>query len=248
MGSPGNSSIPTIHNEGPSANAIQFRQQNKNNNMNVPGLSSSISNVNQGTANPDASSNGSLLQNFNNQYGNIAGNTNSTTGAPNTSGANPNFVTGLNIGSISGNAQGLNQPAVNQHLLDSLNKTYGSGVGDLLYGFLVNGAGYNPAVAQALIAQMAPVEASAEARLMNYFGATGTSFSSSAALGLADLQSQFISNADAVLAQQYQQSVQNFMSVLTGTMPGAQANKAGQLGFGDIAQLISSIVGVIPTH
>lgn len=90
---------------------------------------------------------------------------------------------------------------------------YKSGTADLLAQFIASGAGYNPQVAQALIAQMQPGVSRNTANIMEAFGGAG---SSAAGLALGDYMSQVQLNEGEILAGLYEQSVQNFLSVLTG--------------------------------
>lgn len=101
---------------------------------------------------------------------------------------------------------------------------YKSGTADLLAQFIASGAGYNPQVAQALIAQMQPGVSRNTANIMEAFGGAG---SSAAGLALGDYMSQVQLNEGEILAGLYEQSVQNFLSVLTGAK--AQPKQGGGL-------------------
>jgi hypothetical protein len=107
---------------------------------------------------------------------------------------------------------------------------YKSGVANALAQFLFSGAGYNPQVANALIAQLQPQVSRGEADIMEQFGSHGLANSSAAAIGLGDYLSQVNLNEGEILSQLYEQSVQNYLSVLTGAKQPQQQQGAGPLG------------------
>jgi hypothetical protein len=134
-------------------------------------------------------------------------------GAP--SGATGALATG-NISSLLGlNAQ--NNPNAAHDFVAAMHKAgYSAGVAGQLWNFINSGAGYNPAVADALMAQMQPQVNRGEADIMERFGSMGMGSSSAAAIGLGDYLSQVNLNEGQVLSQLYEQSVQNYMTVLMG--------------------------------
>lgn len=93
---------------------------------------------------------------------------------------------------------------------------YKDGVANLLAQFLFSGAGYNPQVAQALLAQMQPTISRGSANILEQFGSQGLGSSSAAAIGLGDYMSQVQLNEGEILSNLYEQSVQNYLTVLTG--------------------------------
>jgi hypothetical protein len=113
---------------------------------------------------------------------------------------------------------------------------YKSGIANLLAQFLFSGAGYNPQVAQALIAQMQPTIARGSANIMEQFGAGGLADSSAAAIGLGDYLSQVQLNEGEILANLYEQSVQNYLNVLTGA-------KAPSKTGGGLTAILGSLLG-----
>src|SRR3954469_19036851 len=110
--------------------------------------------------------------------------------------------------------------------LKNLQSLYGRGVGSQLWTFLSSGAGYNPQVAQSLIAQMGPSVARGDAQIRDAFGDEGARFSSSAAVGLGDFYSQVQQQINTTVSGLYEQAVQNYISVLTGFQGGAQQQNA----------------------
>lgn len=124
------------------------------------------------------------------------------------------------------------------NLIGSLTGTYGEGLGDTLANFLNSGAGYNPVVAQALIAQMQPQIEQGQQNTLEEFAAGGDRFSSSAALGLSNYNAQTTSNENATLANLYQDSVQNYLSTLMGTSSTVAGNQSS------IWDTLSSILGI----
>jgi hypothetical protein len=90
------------------------------------------------------------------------------------------------------------------------------GAGTALAQFLNTGAGFNPQVAQALIAAMQPQFAKGQANLMEQFGASGQAAGSSAALAMGDYMAQENLDVGQLLSGMYEQSVSNYMNVLTG--------------------------------
>lgn len=116
-----------------------------------------------------------------------------------------------------------------QGIIGDLMKTYGKGYGSLLSGALFGGGGFNPAVAQAQMAAMMPGFIRSQNDLLSAFGAEGNRFSSGAALGLGDLAANFDLGQSQIFANEYEQGVNNILSLMTGlapTMHAEQANKS----------------------
>jgi hypothetical protein len=128
-----------------------------------------------------------------------------------------------------------------------------AGIAGLLFNFLQNGAGFNPQVSQALIAGMQPGIKRGEADILEQFGTMGLGNSSAAAIGLGDYLSQVQLNEGQILANQYNQSVQNYLSVLMGVKPNPPKDlwsqimggvgTAGQAA-GGVGQLLTGIAAV----
>lgn len=106
----------------------------------------------------------------------------------------------------------------------------------LLAQFLMGGAGYNPQVANALIAQMQPSIQQGTESLMEQFSAEGNRFGSPAAYGLGSYNAQTNADIGSMLSQLYEESVSNYMDVLMG-MP-SQNNTAST---GDILSSVANM-------
>jgi len=126
-------------------------------------------------------------------------------------------------------------PQVNGHDLD---KIYGKGVGQAIAQFLNSGAGFNQNVVRAEQNAAMPIEARGRENIMNAMGGHGLGTSSSAAIGLGDFETQFSSQLENLFAQQYEQSVSNYLNVLMGVKGDARANKAES---GNWMQMLSGI-------
>jgi len=107
---------------------------------------------------------------------------------------------------------------------------FSGGVGTALAEFLSTGAGYNPAVAQAMIAALQPQFAQSQANMMEQFGSMGLGMGSPAALGMASLGAQENLDVGTILSQLYEQSVQNYMDVLIAGKGEPKQQGGGILG------------------
>lgn len=155
--------------------------------------------------------------------------------------ANPSspFSTGFS-GTVTG-ASGF--PALPGVDAKSLDKIYGKGVGNALSQFLSSGAGFNPAVEQAQFNQAQPVKAQALAKMQTMFGDKGDAYSSTAAIGYGDYSSQFDAALQGQFAQEYQQSVQNYLNVLMGVKGDAQQEKSQEPNWLSISSEIVNALG-----
>ncbi len=121
---------------------------------------------------------------------------------------------------------------------------YPAGVAQALASFLQSGAGYNPQVAQALIAQMQPDINRGAAQLQEQFGASGLSQSSPYAIGLADYLSRVQLNEGQIMAQLYENAVTTYADILSGartpTQPSALSLIASLLG--GASPLLSTLI------
>jgi hypothetical protein len=124
--------------------------------------------------------------------------------------ANSNVASMLGMGGVNGSW------APNQNdFIKAMHKAgFSAGDAALLFNFLQSGAGYNPQVAQALIASMQPGVQRKEADILEQFGNMGLRGSSSAQLAMGDFLAQEQLNEGQIFAQMYEQSVQNYMNVL----------------------------------
>jgi hypothetical protein len=100
---------------------------------------------------------------------------------------------------------------------------YRGGVGTALSQFLQSGAGFNPAVAQAMIAALQPQFAKGQANLMEQFGSMGLGMGSPAALGMGDYEAQTNLDVGQLLSGMYEQSIQNYMGVLESAKTAPKA-------------------------
>ncbi len=138
-------------------------------------------------------------------------------------------------------------PGEQNSLNISLGKTFGKGLGGLIEQFLSSGAGYNPQVLQALVAQLQPQFQQQDQNMLGSFSAGGNRFGSGAQLGLASLESQQSLDVSSMAAQLYEQSVQNYMSVLESTsqqVSGRIANTPST--FDNIMTALQTASGFIP--
>ena len=146
----------------------------------------------------------------------------------------PNIVgTGTGSGSLTSGQ--------NKALESQLDKTYGKGMGALLLSFMNSGAGYNPQVLQQIFSQLQPGFANQQQNLLQQFSASGNRFGSGAQTGFADLLGQQSQTEGQIASQLYEQSIQNYMSILEGTS-GADASRiaATPSTFDDITSLLAA--------
>ena len=115
---------------------------------------------------------------------------------------------------------------------------YSSGIAGMLAQFILNGSGYNPQVAQALIAAMQPQIASGAANLMEQFGSEGLAMSSPAALGLGNYYSTTNLDVGTLLSNLYETSVNDYLGILEG---GLKSQPSTVLG--DISSLLGGLGG-----
>jgi len=131
-------------------------------------------------------------------------------------------LTGLGGG--TGNTGALGMGFGGTDLAKSLQSSgYRGGVGTALSQFLQSGAGFNPAVAQAMIAALQPQFAKGQANLMEQFGSMGLGMGSPAALGMGDYEAQTNLDVGQLLSGMYEQSIQNYMGVLESAKTAPKA-------------------------
>ncbi len=125
----------------------------------------------------------------------------------------------------------------------SLDKIYGKGVGTALAQFLSSGAGFNPAVIQAQWNAAQPIKNQTLSKMQTMFGDMGSAYSSTAAIGYGDFESQFNAALEGQFATEYQQSVQNYLNVLMGVKGDARDQQAQSPNWLSIAgEIASSII------
>lgn len=110
---------------------------------------------------------------------------------------------------------------------------YPSAVADALSVFIVNGAGYNSDVLNGLMAQLQPQISRGQADIMERFGSMGQGMGSAAAIGMGDFMSQVNLNEMNMATQLYEQSIQNYMNIMTGQNAKKQPSQAAQ-GLGSL--------------
>ena len=128
-------------------------------------------------------------------------------------GASP---TGSGFGTGINSSFGGMSPAAWTQLWNSLKKTYGPGVAGALQSFLEGGAGFNQDAINNLFAALQPGIQSGEENIMEQFSAMGNRFGSPAAGGLANFLSQVNLNEGQLETGMYEQSIQDFLGILTG--------------------------------
>lgn len=109
-------------------------------------------------------------------------------------------------------------------MYSGLAKTYGDGPAHAILDFLTSGAGFNQDAINNMFAAMQPQIERGTESLENQFSATGNRFGSGAQIGTADYLSQVNLNEGQIEAQQYNQAISNYLSVLMGTS-GATAQR-----------------------
>jgi hypothetical protein len=143
----------------------------------------------------------------------------SLTGAPTMPATNAGQAAGSPIGGLS-----TMSPTDISKLYSGLSKTYGDGPAHAILDFLTSGAGFNQDAINNMFAAMQPQIERGTESLENQFSATGNRFGSGAQIGTADYLSQVNLNEGQIEAQQYNQAISNYLSVLMGTS-GATAQR-----------------------
>jgi hypothetical protein len=167
------------------------------------------------------------------------------TNLPTSSGSNPNPYSST----IPNPGSAIPSPVVSTTGSGGLNGPYGA-LGPAIQQLLGSQGGYNPAAVQAILAQMQPGINAGAQNLEEQFGAAGGRFSSAAATGLANYQSQNVLNEGDIMAQLYEQSFQNYMNTILGVSGQAEQYEASRPSGWDIASGIlglgTSVAGLIP--
>ncbi len=119
------------------------------------------------------------------------------------------------------------------------------GMAEAVANLMQSGLGYSPQVVQTLLAAMQPQIQRGEAQLMEQFGAAGLGESSAAAIGMGDYLSQVALQEGQLVAGLYEQSVQNYMSLLTsmsgiGEQYQATKMQTGGTVMGDITGMLGA--------
>jgi hypothetical protein len=147
-------------------------------------------------------------------------------------------------GGLSDLSSGFTGNQVPQNLLNELNQTYGSGMGNEINNLLTNGL-FNPQIAAAFLNAMGPGNAQGLASVQNSFGAEGSRFGSAAALGIGNYESQVNLNEQSTLAGMYENAQTEQLQLLTNLMGPLQETHADQGGFmNDFADFYSVAMGL----
>ena len=195
------------------------------NGFNIPSVASGMQNQTQGQASGGFNTPYSFGTNSSSIPGFGGGNDSFNFTANGTQNLNPFSLFGFPSSGTSGIPGGNSSflpPVAGKDLKD----IYGKGIGNALAQFLSSGAGFNPGVIQAQMNAAMPIEARGVESIMNAMGAHGLSNSSTAALGVGDFESQFNAQLMNMFAQEYEQSVQNYLKVLTGVQSDAKDSHA----------------------
>ena len=145
--------------------------------------------------------------------------------------ANTGGTSSTNIGNIDLGFQLTNKNAYG-NLYRELTRAYGQGTGSMIFQMLTGGM-WNSQIANALINAMQPMRTRGLNDVLGSFSAEGGRFSSAAATGVGDFESQFALNEQSTLANLALQDQEMQMNLLMGILPtlhGEQANKGGILG------------------
>jgi hypothetical protein len=146
---------------------------------------------------------------------------------------------------ITNMAASLGDPTTNQgqhQLFDALQKSYGPGMATTLMNFLASGAGFNQDAVNNLIAALQPGFVSDQENLLGQFSAGGNRFSSGAQFGLSNLMGQQQLDVGQLETQMYEQSVNDYLDILTGTSSQI-AQKGEQNTGGGLSGLMNLITG-----
>jgi len=158
---------------------------------------------------------------------------------PTTPGANVGSNPSTDFGGMSSGFGGNLTPELGGNMFRELERAYGKGTAALLMPMLTKGL-FNPQVAQAFMNSMQPSIARGQADILGAFGAGGNRFSSSAALGLGDYMSQVNLNQEQTLAQMFQHSQDQELSLLSQLFPTLHQEQANA----DKGGIFSKILGI----
>ena len=106
---------------------------------------------------------------------------------------------------------------------------------------MLGGKLFNPQVAAAFLNAQQPGIARGEAGILGAFGDAGALFSSAAALGMGDFESQVQLNQQQTLAQMFQNAQSEELSLLQSLLPTMHAERANKGG------LFNKILGGVET-
>jgi hypothetical protein len=131
----------------------------------------------------------------------------------------PNNPTAGSVG-VNSISQSLGAPSTTQgqhQVWSGLAKTYGAGFATALQNFLNSGAGFNQDAINNLLAALQPGFNQDQQNLLQNFSSSGNRFSSGAEIGESNLMSQENLDVGQIETQMYEDAVNNYIGVLTGT-------------------------------
>lgn len=137
----------------------------------------------------------------------------------------------------------------NPGMLKQLQNDYGKGVGQQIYDMLSKGM-FNPQVAKALIDAMQPQINRGRSAVESAFGAAGARFSSAAAIGVGDYESQAVLGENQILANMYQTAQSEQLNLLENILPTVhqeQADSQASSWLGDLLGGLEIVGGIALT-
>lgn len=168
-------------------------------------------------------------------------------GPPTTPSANAGPWGGTDFAGLNSGIHTTN-PALGGNLYREFERAYGKGTADILSNIFGKGL-FNPDVAAAFLNAQQPGISRGQADIMGAFGAGGSRFGSSAALGLGDYMSQVNLNQQSTLAQMFQHGQDQEMGLLQQLLPTLHTEQANQAGGGlwsKIMGAVAPLAGLIP--
>jgi hypothetical protein len=123
----------------------------------------------------------------------------------------------------------------------SLTDTYGKDSGSVLGQFVQSGAGFNQEALNQLFDSMAPQEYKQLSTIANQQGTQGTRFSSANDFANADYMAQVNATQTQAEFNEYNQAIQNMMSILMGSKNVPQQNNTSQLIESGVSMALSML-------
>jgi hypothetical protein len=136
------------------------------------------------------------------------------------------FGTGQGIAGLSSGFS-TNDPGRTQDLYNYLGSAYGKGPGQLIGNMITQGL-FNPQIAAAFLNAQAPGISRGEAGIQSSFADAGARFSSAAALGLGDFESQVQLNQQQTLASLFENAQSQQLGLLENVLPTIHQERANQ--------------------
>jgi len=136
------------------------------------------------------------------------------------------FSTGQGIAGLSSGFS-TNDPGRTRDLYNYLGSAYGKGPGQLIGNMITQGL-FNPQIAAAFLNAQAPGISRGEAGIQSSFADAGARFSSAAALGLGDFESQVQLNQQQTLASLFENAQSQQLGLLENVLPTIHQERANQ--------------------